>query len=147
MTLVLALGLLSLAQQPARPTVRFGVVYHVPDSSADAIPGVYREGHFLPDNAWPAFPLHHPLRGTSTNRVVVQVMLDSSNYSERSDRGFAISQYRAHLTPPAHDSAETALFWYGPIHARILAIGPGRILPEVSVTLHSKAEELLERAV
>ncbi len=149
MILTLVLSVLGAVQEPApaQAPVRFGVVYHVSDSSADAIPGLYRDGRFVPDAGRRALPLRRPLRGTSTSRRVVQVLIDTTNHSEDDEPRFGQSQYRARLTPPSHDPGETVLFWDGTLRAHILSVTHVRITPGVGAVLHAKALELFNLAL
>ena len=97
-----------VAQVPRQePPAHFGIVFHVPDGSADKIPAVYHDGRFDRDTNRTDLMIGRPLRGTSTHGARVEVVLDSSNTS---DEPFA-SEYHAHiLGGRSLDTAEAVLF-------------------------------------
>ena len=97
--------------------VHFGIVYHLPDSSADAIPGWYLNRTFREENRASGLPLHRRLHGTSSDGRRLNVVIDS----ESPEREFAQSQYRVHVVPPGlTDTGASILFWDGIVSAHIL---------------------------
>src|SRR2546427_11730435 len=118
MTALTLATLLALVQSPeAAGPVYFGVVYHTPDSSADAIPGWYLNGTFRDANTARGFPIHGRFHGTSSDGHYLDVVIDSEN----PEREFAQSQYRVHLVPRVvTDTGASILFWDGVVSAHIL---------------------------
>src|SRR5712691_731836 len=88
--------------------VHFGIVYHLPDSSADPIPGWYLNKTFRDEDRAPGLPLHRLLHGTSSDGHRLDVVIDSEN----TEREFAQSQYHVHLVPAVvTDTSASILFW------------------------------------
>ena len=115
--------------------VHFGIVYHLPDSSADVIAGSYLNTTFRVENRASGLPLHRPLHGTSSDGHLLDVVIDSEN----TEREFAESQYQVHLVPPVvTDATASILFWDGSVSAHILpsshapveTTGPSVLLPQ-----------------
>ena len=146
---MVALYLAVVPNQPAphqgteRVPAHCGIIYHLPDGSADRIFASYRDARFSPDTL-ATLPLRQRLTGRSSSGKRVRVILDSLNTS---DNPFP-SQYHASIVAALKlDSAETVLFCVPALPISILSTRPGLLDSIAARAIRSRIRTLHDRAL
>ena len=137
-------AVLLLLQAPVvEQPVRFGIVFHLPSRTADAIWGHYAKGSFVSEVELPRLPMHRALVGTASTGRAVRVVIDSENPEPEVTEG----QYKVRLFPLVADTNAAVLFWDGAVSARVAPSDSVSLDPAIAAALEQRGRELVRLAL